>query len=123
MSKNALLAAIEEHDAKFIDLRFSDMLGKEQHITLPVSAVDDDLLEHGKTIDGSSFKGWQKIHQSDLTLLPDTTSFLLDPFYQDNTLFLRCDVLDPLTMTPYPRKVNGTQDKSSLGGILDIVHP
>ena len=103
MSKNALLAAIEEHDAKFIDLRFSDMLGTEQHITLPVSAVDDDLLEHGKTIDGSSFKGWQKIHQSDLTLLPDTTSFLLDPFYQDNTLFLRCDVLDPLTMTPYQR--------------------
>ena len=55
MSKNALLAAIEEHDAKFIDLRFSDMLGKEQHITLPVSAVDDDLLEHGKTIDHRRF--------------------------------------------------------------------
>lgn len=103
MNKNAVLAAIKEHDAKFIDLRFTDTLGKEQHITIPVSAVDDDFMENGKMIDGSSFKGWQKIHQSDLAVVPDFNTILPDPFYQDNTLFIRCNVVDPKTMLGYER--------------------
>ena len=103
MSKSALLAAIKEHDVKFIDLRFTDTRGKEQHITIPVSAVDDDFIENGKMIDGSSFKGWQKIHQSDLALLPDLNHILPDPFYQDSTLFVRCNVVDPQTMLGYER--------------------
>lgn len=103
MSKNALFEAIKEHDAKFVDLRFTDTRGKEQHITIPVSAVDDDFIENGKMIDGSSFKGWQKIHQSDLALLPDLTKILPDPFYQDSTLFIHCNVVDPQTMLGYDR--------------------
>jgi len=103
MSKNDVLAAIKEHEAKFIDLRFTDTLGKEQHITIPISAVDDDFIENGKMIDGSSFKGWQKIHQSDLALIPDLSSILPDPFYQENTLFIRCNVVDPQTMLGYDR--------------------
>lgn len=103
MSKEALLAAIKEHQAKFIDLRFTDTRGKEQHITIPVSSVDDDFIENGKMIDGSSFKGWQKIHQSDLALLPDLTTMLPDPFFQDSTLFVRCNVVDPQTMLGYER--------------------
>ncbi len=103
MSKNAVFAAIKEFDAKFIDLRFTDILGKEQHITLPISAVSDDLFENGKMIDGSSFKGWQKIHQSDLALIPDLNTVHIDPFYQDNTLFIRCNVADPQTMLGYER--------------------
>lgn len=103
MNKNTLLAAIEKHDAKFIDLRFTDTIGKEQHITIPVSAIDDDFIENGKMIDGSSFKGWQKIHKSDLALMPDLSSILPDPFYQDNTLFIRCNVVDPQTMLGYER--------------------
>ncbi|MCP0914009.1 MULTISPECIES: glutamate--ammonia ligase [Legionella] len=103
MSKNMLLNAIKEHDAKFIDLRFTDTRGKEQHITIPVSAVCDDFIENGKMIDGSSFKGWQKIHQSDLALVPDLSSILPDPFYQENTLFIRCNVVDPQTMLGYER--------------------
>ena len=65
MAKSALLEAIEEHDIKFVDLRFTDIRGKEQHISLPASAIDETFLEEGKMIDGSSFSGWQKIHQSD----------------------------------------------------------
>lgn len=103
MSKHALYAAIKEHDAKFIDLRFTDTRGKEQHITIPVSVVDDDFIENGKMFDGSSFKGWQKIHQSDLALKPDLSRILPDPFYQESTLFLRCNVVDPLTMLGYDR--------------------
>lgn len=103
MNKGTLLAAIKEHDAKFIDLRFTDTRGKEQHITLPVSSVNDELVEQGKMFDGSSFKGWQKIHQSDLSLVPDLSTLLLDPFYQDATLIVRCNVVDPQTQTGYDR--------------------
>lgn len=103
MSENLLLKAINEQDAKFVDLRFTDTRGKEQHITIPVSAVDDDFIENGKMIDGSSIKGWQKIHQSDLALMPDLSTVLLDPFFQDNTLILRCNVVDPQTMLGYDR--------------------
>ncbi|ASQ45785.1 glutamate--ammonia ligase [Legionella clemsonensis] len=103
MSKDIVLAAIKEHDAKFIDLRFTDTRGKEQHITIPVSAVDEDFIENGKMIDGSSIKGWQKIHQSDLALVPDLDTILPDPFYQDSTLIIRCNVVDPQTMLGYDR--------------------
>lgn len=103
MSKKALLTAIETYDAKFIDLRFTDIRGKEQHITIPISAVSDDFIQHGKMIDGSSFKGWQKIHQSDLALLPDLNTIQPDPFYQDNTLFIRCNVVNPSSTTNYER--------------------
>ncbi|MDP3269235.1 MAG: glutamate--ammonia ligase [Legionella sp.] len=103
MSKKVVLEAIKEHDAKFVDLRFTDILGKEQHITIPTSAVDEDFIENGKMIDGSSFKGWQKIHQSDLALMPDLNSIMLDPFFQDNTLVIRCNVVDPQTMIGYER--------------------
>ncbi|MBA2652122.1 MAG: type I glutamate--ammonia ligase [Tatlockia sp.] len=103
MSKSLILEAIKEHDAKFIDLRFTDTRGKDQHITIPISAVDDDFVENGKMFDGSSIKGWQKIHLSDLALLPDFSTIMPDPFYQDNTLIVRCDVVDPQTSLPYDR--------------------
>ncbi len=103
MSIKVVLDAIKEHEAKFIDLRFTDIRGKEQHITIPVSAVDNDFIESGKMIDGSSIKGWQKIHQSDLALMPDVSTLLPDPFYQDSTLILHCNVVDPITMIGYDR--------------------
>lgn len=125
MSKTALLAAIKEHDAKFIDLRFTDTRGKEQHITVPISAIDDDFLENGKMIDGSSFKGWQKIHQSDLALLPDLSKILPDPFYQDSTLFIHCNVVDPQTMLGYERDPRSLAQRAEIylqsTGIADRV--
>jgi glutamine synthetase len=102
-AKEILLQKIAEHDAKFVDLRFTDTKGKEQHITVPISAVDDELLEQGKLIDGSSFKGWQKINQSDLALILDESTIVLDPFYHDTTLLVRCNVIDPSTMQGYDR--------------------
>jgi len=103
MSIDVLMDAIKKNEASFVDLRFTDIRGKEQHITLPSSAIDEDFIENGKMIDGSSFKGWQKIHQSDLALLPDLDSVFLDPFYQDKTVFVRCNVVDPQTMSGYER--------------------
>lgn len=125
MSKTALLAAIKEHDAKFIDLRFTDTKGKEQHITIPISAINDDFIENGKMIDGSSFKGWQKIHQSDLALLPDFSKILPDPFFQDSTLFVHCNVVDPQTMLGYERDPRSLAQRAEIylqsTGIADQV--
>jgi glutamine synthetase len=103
MGFQAVRDAISTYDAKFLDLRLTDMLGKEQHITLPVSAVDADLFEGGKMFDGSSLKGWQAIHKSDLSLVPDVSTIAIDPFYQDTTLMVRCNVIDPATQKGYDR--------------------
>ncbi len=103
MSKQLVDEAIKKHNAKFIDLRFTDTLGKEQHVTVPVSAVDEAFIQFGKMFDGSSIKGWQEIHESDLALVPDCQNIVLDPFYQDNTLIMRCHVVDPKTMQGYDR--------------------
>ncbi|MDF1646270.1 MAG: type I glutamate--ammonia ligase [Legionellaceae bacterium] len=103
MGSNVVRDALEHHQAKFVDLRFSDLRGKEQHITIPKEGLDDTTIENGKAIDGSSFEGWQQIHQSDLTLVPDTSTIMLDPFYQEKTIFIRCNVVNPKTNEGYSR--------------------
>jgi glutamine synthetase len=103
MIKNIILDKIKEHNAKFVDLRFTNIVGKEQHITRPASTIDLEFIENGTTFDGSSFKGWQKIHISDLILMADMNTIKLDPFFRDNTLFIRCNVVDPKTMMGYER--------------------
>ena len=103
MSKKEVLALIKDSDAKFIDLRFTDTRGKDQHVTIHASCLDDELIQHGKMFDGSSLKGWQPIHQSDLALILDLTTASLDPFYQEPTVVIRCTVNDPVTQKAYDR--------------------
>lgn len=100
---DAIKSTIDENNIKFIDLRFTDTLGKEQHISIPTQALDSEILESGKMFDGSSIKGWQKIHQSDLALLPEISTARIDPFFEEPTLAIRCDVVDPTTMMGYDR--------------------
>ena len=103
MTNQKVLAALEESSAKFIDLRFTDTRGKEQHVTISASCFNDDFIRQGKMFDGSSIEGWQPIHQSDLALVPDLSTLSLDPFYQEPTLVIRCTVYDPSTLKPYQR--------------------
>lgn len=103
MSKEDVLAILEASEAEFVDLRFTDTRGKEQHITIHTSCVDDDFIEFGKMFDGSSMKGWQHIHQSDLALIPDLSTAVVDPFFQDQTVVIRCNVRDPSTGKDYAR--------------------
>ncbi|GAA4358744.1 glutamate--ammonia ligase [Kangiella marina] len=103
MSVDNVLKMIEEYDVKFVDLRFTDTKGKEQHVTIPARVVDEDLLSDGKMFDGSSIAGWKGINESDMVLMPNTDTALIDPFYEDTTLLLRCDILEPATMTGYDR--------------------
>lgn len=103
MSAQDIFALIEEHEIAFVDLRFCDTLGKEQHVSLPVSAVDEDLFEEGKMFDGSSIAGWKTINDSDMVLMPDTSTAFVDPFTAASTLIVRCDILEPNTMQGYNR--------------------
>ena len=94
---------IQESGAKWIDLRFTDSKGKEQHVTIPVSEMGDDFFEEGKMFDGSSIAGWKGINESDMILLPDDTSALIDPFAEAATVIIRCDIVEPATGLGYER--------------------
>jgi glutamine synthetase len=103
MSADKILKTLEEGKYRFVDLRFCDTMGKEQHVSLPVSAADEDLFEEGKMFDGSSISGWKGINESDMVLMPDVATAVKDPFAEHKTLIIRCDVLEPNTMEGYNR--------------------
>ncbi len=103
MSNNKVQELINEHEAVYADLRFCDTRGKEQHVTVPVSQVDEEFFQDGKMFDGSSIAGWKGINESDMVLMPDIEAAFLDPFYDDTTIAIRCDVLEPHTMQGYTR--------------------
>jgi glutamine synthetase len=98
---------IEEQNIQFIDLRFTDLRGKEHHLTIPKDKADDHFFKHGKVFDGSSITGWAMINKSDLVLVPDTSTAVLDPFCEIATLNIRCDVHDPVTKKTYARDPRG----------------
>ncbi|MDX1459740.1 MAG: glutamate--ammonia ligase [Xanthomonadales bacterium] len=103
MSADKVLKKIKDKDIEFVDLRFCDTRGKEQHVSLPSGAVDEDFFEEGKMFDGSSIAGWKGINESDMVLMPDADTAVVDPFSEHPTINLRCDVLEPDTMEGYSR--------------------
>lgn len=98
-----ILVRIAENDIAFIDFRFTDTLGREHHLTIPSSRFDEDLIESGVPFDGSSMPGWKGIEASDMLLMPDLSSVRFDPFRQESTLVLSCDVVDPSDLNGYDR--------------------
>ncbi|WP_108652487.1 glutamate--ammonia ligase [Dongshaea marina] len=103
MSIEATLQLIKENEIKFVDLRFTDTKGKEQHVSIPAHQIDSDFFEDGKAFDGSSIAGWKGINESDMLLMPDPTTAVVDPFTEENTLIVRCDIVEPETMQGYDR--------------------
>jgi glutamine synthetase len=103
MSGENVLNLIKENNVKFVDFRFTDTRGKEQHVSVPAHVVDEDLFEEGKMFDGSSIAGWKGINESDMILMPEAESAVLDLFADEITLNLRCDVIEPATMQGYER--------------------
>ncbi len=103
MSVENVLSLIQENEVKFVDLRFTHTKGKEQHISIPAHQIDADFFEDGKMFDGSSVAGWKGINESDMVMMPDPSSAVLDPFTEDATLNIRCDILEPATMQGYDR--------------------
>ncbi len=97
------LNLIKESNAKWVDMRFTDSHGKEQHVTIPVSDMGDDFFEEGKMFDGSSISGWKGINDSDMILMPDDSASLLDPFSEAPTVIVRCNIVEPATGQGYER--------------------
>ncbi len=98
-----VMKMMKENEVKFVDLRFTDTRGKEQHVTLPATAVGEDLFTDGKMFDGSSISGWKGINESDMVLMPEAATAVLDPFSDEVTINVRCDILEPTTMEGYER--------------------
>ena len=96
-------ALIQEHGARWVDLRFTDTFGKEQHVSFPSYAMGAEAFENGKMFDGSSIHGWKGIEASDMVLMPDDKTAVIDPFAEEPTVIVRCDVLEPSTMLGYTR--------------------
>ena len=103
MTAAEVLGLIKEREIKFVDFRFTDTKGKEQHVTVPARVITEDIFEDGKMFDGSSIAGWKGINESDMILLPDADSAVVDVFSEDATVNLRCNVLEPSTMQGYDR--------------------
>ena len=102
------LNMIKDNNIKWVDLRFTDPRGKEQHTSVPAARIDADSFADGFMFDGSSIAGWKSIDQSDMILMPDDSTSVIDPFTEEATLLLRCDVIEPATMQPYERDPRGT---------------
>src|ERR1700754_783227 len=98
-----VISTLKDKEVKFVDLRFTDTRGKEQHVTVPSHVIDNGFFEDGKMFDGSSIAGWKGINESDMVLMPDATTAVMDPFFEEKTLIIRCDVLEPSTMQGYER--------------------
>ncbi|AUN32141.1 type I glutamate--ammonia ligase [Niveispirillum cyanobacteriorum] len=94
---------IKENDVKYVDFRFTDIKGKVHHVSQHICTVDEDLLTDGVMFDGSSIAGWKAINESDMTLLPDLSTAVMDPFSAQPLLTVLCDVLEPSTRQPYSR--------------------
>lgn len=103
MSVENVFNLMSDNEVRFVDLRFTDSKGKEHHVTVPAHQIDEDFFEDGKMFDGSSLEGWKGINESDMVLMPDPSTARLDPFFEEPTLIIRCDILEPSTLQGYAR--------------------
>src|ERR1041384_6729638 len=100
--KDAIRMA-REQNAEAIDLKFMDLIGTWQHFTIPLREYDEHIFEEGLGFDGSSIRGWQPINASDMLVVPDASTAVMDPFMPHPTLSLICNIVDPITKEDYSR--------------------
>src|ERR671933_1844414 len=98
-----VLALAQEHGVRMVDFKFTDLPGTWQHLGLSINSLDEESFTEGLGFDGSSIRGFQEIAESDMVLLPDATTALIDPFHEHKTLSVLCDVIDPITRERYSR--------------------
>jgi glutamine synthetase len=121
-----VLDMIKENDVQYVDFRFTDPRGKWQHISQHVNTVDEDLLTEGIMFDGSSIEGWKDISESDMSLIPELDTAVMDPFAAQPLLVLFCDVIEPSTGQPYSRDPRSTAKRAEAylksGGFGDTAY-
>ncbi len=112
MTPKEVVAFAKEKGAKMVDIKFMDFIGTWQHFTVPVSELTEDIFEDGLGFDGSSIRGWQPIHASDMLVVPDPATAVMDPFNESPTLSLICNIKDPITKESYTRDPRAIAQKA-----------
>ncbi len=126
MTPKDVLKFVKEKNARMVDFKFLDFVGIWQHFSVPVNELSEDLFDEGLGFDGSSIRGWQPIHASDMLVIPDPTTAIMDPFSETPTMSLICNIVDPITKEAYsrdPRNIAGKAEsylKST--GIGDVAY-
>src|SRR4051794_30188666 len=98
-----VLALAQEHGVRMVDFKFTDLPGTWQHLGLSIHSLDEEAFTEGLGFDGSSIRGFQEIAESDMVLVPDASTAVIDPFHEHRTMSVLCDVIDPITRDPYSR--------------------
>ena len=109
-----VLEFVQKHEIKMLDLRFTNLPGLQHHISYPIAQLSEESFQEGFGMDGSSIRGWSAIHESDMLLIPDPSTYLLDPFTEVPTLVMLCDVVDPVTKQRYDRDPRYIAKKSEI---------
>ena len=126
MTPKEVLNFAKENDVKMVDLKFTDFVGMWQHFSVPISELDEGSFEDGFGFDGSSIRGWQPIHASDMLVIPDSATAVIDPFNEVTTLSLICDIVDPITREAYEKDPRNVAKKASnylkSSGIGDVAY-
>ena len=112
MTPKEVLDFAKKHEAKILDLKFIDLLGSWQHFSVPISELEVSLFEEGLGFDGSSIRGWQAINNSDMLVIPDSTTAIMDPFMNVSTLNLLCNIVDPITKEKYSKDPRNVAQKA-----------
>lgn len=112
MTPKDVLDLVREKEAKVVDVRFTDLIGQQQHFSIPATALDEDKFAEGLAFDGSSIRGFKAINESDMILIPDPTTAFIDPFFDVTTLVITCDIEDPITRERYDRDPRGVAKKA-----------
>ena len=107
-----VMEMLTEHSVEYVDLRFTDPRGKWQHTAQHVSTIEEDTFRDGIMFDGSSIAGWKAINESDMILMPDADTAVMDPFSAKPSLILFCDIVEPSTGQPYNRDPRSTAKKA-----------
>src|SRR5205085_7813850 len=119
-----VLALAQEHGVRMVDFKFTDLPGTWQHIGLSIHALGEEAFSEGLGFDGSSIRGFQEIAESDMVLVPDPTTALIDPFHEQRTMSILCNVIDPVTRASYSRDPRYVAQKAEAHlratGIADI---
>jgi glutamine synthetase len=125
-SADEAIKFIKDNDIEFVDVRFMDLIGVMQHFNIPAQTFDNAIFEDGLMFDGSSIRGFQAIHESDMKLVPDVATAYLDPFRDSKTLAMNFSIRDPFTNEPYSRDPRNVAAKAEAylisSGIADTVY-
>src|SRR3954469_10461665 len=121
-----VIGLVKDKHAVMVDLKFMDFLGLWQHFTIPIAELSENVFEEGLGFDGSSIRGWVPIHASDMLVMPDADTAMIDPFMKDATLSIICNIADPITKEPYARAPRFIAQKAErylkASGIGDVAY-